>query len=132
MADASHRVIPLITRTNKPSVRMMKGQDNSFRNGRTTAFTRPNITAMAANVVTPSRSTRTPGTSQAATTSETEVMIQRTSNFIFRRTLPADLNPDTIGIAERDGVLVPRHLRGHTKILQLARYSGAIETGDSH
>jgi len=76
MAEAIHSVSPLITRTNSPSVKMISGQDINFSSGLTMAFTRPKITAIAANTVQASRSTRIPGTSHAATTSATLVMNQ--------------------------------------------------------
>src|SRR6266446_3017414 len=77
MAEASHNVIPLITKTKKPSVRMIRGQESILSRGRTTEFTSPSIMAIPANIVQASRSTRILGTSQAATTREILVTTQR-------------------------------------------------------
>src|ERR1700730_4105024 len=82
MAEASHKVIPLITNTKKPSVRMMSGQDSNLRTGLITALTNPNITAITLNTTQPCPATRIPGTSQAATNSASAVMAQRRSSCI--------------------------------------------------
>ena len=59
----------------RPSVRMISGHDKNLSRGLTMAFTRPKMMAIPANTVQASRSTRMPGTSHAATTKATLVMI---------------------------------------------------------
>src|SRR5579864_6072076 len=44
----------------------------------------------------------------------------------------SDLDPDSVGIAERDRLLVPRYVGSHAEALQLARDGRRIKAGDSH
>lgn len=72
---------PLMTRTNRPSVRIMSGHDRSLSKGLIMAFTNPRITAMTAKSVQLFLAAWMPGTHRAARNSDRATTTQRKSSL---------------------------------------------------